>query len=114
MVKYSAPRQDMFLALKRELRDLVAMDRYYGDKAPLFQSRIAEFRFQLFSLANLLLPTKRNHSNATTTADVLNTTPTASNGGEEEEVSDEIKLYREYAKKKASGQLSTSVMMNLK
>ncbi len=103
MVKYSAPRQDMFLALKRELRDLVAMDRYYGDKAPLFQSKIAEFRFQLFSLANLLPKQK-------TTTEVLNTT-TASNGGEEEEaVSDEIKLYREYAKKKASGQLSTSIM----
>ena len=107
----------MFLELKKELRDIVAKDRYYGDKAPLFQSRIAEFRPQLFSLANLLLPTKRNHhSNATTTADVLNTTtPTASSNGDEEEVvSDEIKLYREYAKKKASGQLSTSVMMNLK
>ena len=105
----------MFLELKKELRDIVAMDRYYGDKAPLFQSRIAEFRPQLFSLANLLLPTKRNHSNATTTAaDVLNTTPTASNGGEEEEVSDEIKLYREYAKKKASRQFSTSILMNLK
>ena len=89
-----------------DIQHLVAMDRY---SAPLFQSRIAEFRPQLFSLANLL-PTKRN-SNATT--DVLNTT-TASNGDEEEEVSDEIKLYREYAKKKASGQLSTSVMMNLK
>ena len=105
----------MFIALKKELRDIVLKDRYYGDKAPLFQSRIAEFRPQLFSLANLLLPTKRRNSNAsTTTADVLNTRTTASNGGEEEEVSDEIKLYREYAKKKASGQLSTSVMMNLK
>ena len=99
----------MFIALKKELRDIVAKDRYYGDKAPLFQSRIAEFRPQLFSLANLI-PTKRN--SIATTADVLNTT-TASNG-DEEEVSDEIKLYREYAKKKASGQLSTSVMMNLK
>ena len=97
----------MFIALKKELSDIVAKDRYYGDKAPLFQSRIAEFRFQLFSLANLLPKQK-------TTTEVLNTT-TASNGGEEEEaVSDEIKLYREYAKKKASGQLSTSVMMNLK
>ena len=105
----------MFIALKKELRDIVAKDRYYGDKAPLFQSRIAEFRPQLFSLANLLLPTKRNSNASTTTADVLNTRTTASNGGEEEEVvSDEIKLYREYAKKKASGQLSTSVMMNLK
>lgn len=102
----------MFIALKKELRDIVAKDRYYGDKAPLFQSRIAEFRPQLFSLANLI-PTKRN--SIATTADVLNTRTTASNGGEEEEVvSDEIKLYREYAKKKASGQLSTSVMMNLK
>ena len=89
----------MFIALKKELRDIVAMDRYYGDKAPLFQSRIAEFRPQLFSLANLL-PTKRN-SNASTTADVLNTRTTASSNGDEEEVSDEIKLYREYAKKKA-------------
>ena len=104
----------MFIALKKELRDIVAKDRDYGDKAPLFQSRIAEFRPQLFSLANLLLPTKRN-SIATTADVVLNTRTTASNGGdEEEEVSDEIKLYREYAKKKASGQLSTSVMMNLK
>ena len=105
MVKYSAPRQDMFLELKKELRDLVAKDRYYGDKAPLFQSRIAEFRFQLFSLANLLPKQK-------TTTEVLVNTTTASNGGEEE-VSDEIKLYREYAKKKASSQLSTSILMNL-
>ena len=96
----------MFLELKKELRDIVAKDRYYGDKAPLFQSRIAEFRPQLFSLANLI-PTKRN--SIATTADVLNTRTTASNG-DEEEVSDEIKLYREYAKKKASGQLSTSIM----
>ena len=105
MVKYSAPRQDMFLELKKELRDLVAMDRYYGDKAPLFQSRIAEFRFQLFDLANLLPKNK-------ITTEVLNTTTPASNG-DDEEVSDEIKLYREYAKKKASGQLSTSILMNL-
>ena len=97
----------MFLALKRELRGLVAMERYYGDKAPLFQSRIAEFRFQLFGLANLLPKQK-------TITEVLNTTTDSHGGKEEEEVSDEIKLYREYAKKKASGQLSTSVMMNLK
>jgi len=105
-VKNSTAKHEKIKKLKNDLLDFVFKDRYFGEKSPLFQSRIAEFRYQIFRSSPNLSPYIRNSSSSVEEQLVF------SNNSFAKEVvvlSEEQKLYRDYFQKKSANLLSTII-----
>jgi hypothetical protein len=106
-VKNSTAKHEKIKKLKNDLLNLVFKDRYLGEQSPLFQSRIAEFRYQIFRSSPNLSPYIRNSLSSSVVEEQQ--LQFSNSFAEEIVLSEEQKLYRDYFQKKSANLLSSII-----